>query len=66
MIDAASISQFTQANVAAEVNMKVAVKTKDIAKQQGAAAISLLEKAAQLSKSLATESGKDRRLDVAG
>jgi len=64
MTDIASISQLTQANVAAEVGMKVAVKAKEVAKQQGAAVVSLLESAAELSWSLAIDAGTGGRLDV--
>jgi hypothetical protein len=66
MSDVASISQFAQANVAAEVSMKVAVKARDVAKQQGAAVMSLLEGAAELSKSIAIVTGKGGHLDVTG
>ena len=66
MTDAATISQYTQANLAADVSMKVAVKARDVARQQGASVLSLLETAANLSKSMAVEPGKGGQLDVVG
>ena len=66
MTDVASISQLAQSQVAAEASMKVAVKAQNLAKQQGAAAVSLLESAAELSRALSVESGKGEQLDVTG
>ncbi len=66
MTDAAAISSFSQARLAADVNIKVAAKAKSVAEQQGAAVLSLLESAATLSQSLAIEPGKGQRLDVTG
>ena len=66
MSDAAAISQYTRANLTADVSMKVAVKTKDIAKQQGAAVLSLLDTAAKLSKTLAHDPAKGNLLDTVG
>lgn len=66
MTDAAAISQFSQARLAADVNIKLAVKVKDVAQQQGAAVLSLLESAATLSQSMTLESGKGQQLDVIG
>lgn len=66
MTDAAAISQFSQARLAADVNIKLAVKVKDVAEQQGAAVLSLLESAATLSQSMTHESGKGQQLDVTG
>jgi hypothetical protein len=66
MSDVASISNLVQTNVAHEVSMRVAVKAKDVAKQQGAAAVSLLESAAELSQNLSKAIGKGMKLDVVG
>ena len=66
MSDVASISQFKQANLAAEIGIRVAVKAKNVAEEQGAAILSLLESAGDLSQSLAAEPGKGNRLDVIG
>ena len=55
MPDVTSISQFAQSQIAAEASVKVAVKAKDVVKQQGEAAISLLESAAELSKQFAIQ-----------
>ncbi len=62
----ASASQFAQAQVAADISLRVGVKAKDVVEQQGEAAISLLESAANLSQSLAGEPGKGVHLDVTG
>ena len=66
MVNAASISSYTQANLAADVSMKVAVKAKHVSEQQGEAVLSLLETAKNLSQSMMGESGKGGRLDVIG
>lgn len=66
MTDAAAISQFSQAQLATDVNMKVAVKAKQITEQQGAAVLSLLESAAQVAQSSAVAAGKGAHLDVTG
>ena len=62
----ASASSNAPSNLAAEIGIRVAVKAKNVAEQQGAAMISLLESAGELSQALATEPGKGTRLDVLG
>ncbi|MEX2213859.1 MAG: hypothetical protein WD768_07015 [Phycisphaeraceae bacterium] len=66
MTDAAAISQYTQSHVAADISMKVAVKAREVAQQEGAAVLSLLETAAELSQGRSIEPGKGGRLDVVG
>ena len=66
MSDVAAVNQLHQAHLASQVAMKVAVKAKDVTEQQGAAMVSLLEAAAELSQTLAAETGKGMHLDVTG
>ena len=67
-VSAASISAFQQADLVNQVQTRVARKTLDVAEQQGQAAISLLEGAAQLQeqqvRSLSVEPFKGQALDV--
>jgi len=62
-VTAASASAFKQQQVAQEVGVRIAAKTLDVAKQQGAAAISLLESAAEFATA-PVASHKGQRLDV--
>lgn len=60
----ASASHLQQTRVAEQVHFAVARKTLDAAEQQGAAALTLLESAAQISDSSAQEPGKGRMVDL--
>ncbi len=66
MTSIAANSSSAPSTLAAEIGIRVAVKAKNVAEQQGAAMISLLESAGELSQSLAAEPGKGTRLDVIG
>lgn len=67
-ISASSISAFQQATLRNEVQTRVARKAQDVAKQQGQAAISLLEGAAQLQQqqvqTFSVEPHKGHALDL--
>lgn len=62
MIDAASISGMQQAQLAQQVSYAVAGKLKDVQQQQGEAAISLLQQAAEVARPV--EPGKGAAIDV--
>lgn len=64
MSDAAALSSIQQNAVSAEVSTRVARKALDVAEQQGDAAISLLEQAAELAKQLSFEPNKGSQIDV--
>jgi len=53
-IDAASLSALSQAKVEGEVQVRVARKTMDAQKEQGEAALQLLEGAKELAKQTGT------------
>ncbi len=65
-ISSAATSGFAQAQLAQQVSVKIAVKTLDVAKAQGDAAISLLQAAASIGdQSLGSlEPHKGQSLDV--
>lgn len=63
-LSVASASAMQQARVAEQVSVAVARKSLDAAEQQGAAALALLDAAAQISQP--REPGKGAALDVRG
>ncbi|MEM1108290.1 MAG: putative motility protein [Planctomycetota bacterium] len=62
---AADATALTQSTIAADIGVAVARKSLDNAKQQGAAAISLLEGAAQIANQ-PIQPGKGEAIDVTG
>ena len=59
-IDAASISESTQAQVQSQISVRVARKALDVQQEQGDAAVALIKAAANIAK----ETGAGGRLDV--
>ncbi len=59
-IDAASISESTQAQVQSQISVRVARKALDVQQEQGDAAVALIKAAANIAK----ETGAGGKLDV--
>jgi hypothetical protein len=58
-IDAASLSAISSARLESEISTRVAKKTLDAAKEQGDAAVALIQAAAESSKDVSNGGGLD-------